>query len=76
MEKKVIVDIHSTVSESDGNLTLRKHGDILLDHPTIDSHQIGTTIVAPVGELFVAGGMTMRESHNVFTMFLVMRVTK
>lgn len=76
---KVMMNVHSTVSESNGKSTKRAHGNIELDDAAVDAQQIATTCVAKIGELFVAGGLAADDSANVGgsnTMFLVLRVKK
>jgi hypothetical protein len=80
-DQRVMMNVHSTVSRLSGKSTTRKHGDIDLDHPSIDAHQILTTVVAPLDQYFVAGGLTMSaamptSAEAIKTIFLVLKVSK
>lgn len=79
-DSQVMIDVHSTVSKVNGQSTKRQHGEIELDDTAIDAHQICTTSLANVGELFVAGGLATADAgsaaDSVQTIFLVLRVTK
>jgi len=77
---KVMMNVHSTVSESNGKSTKRAHGNIELDDAAVDAQQIATTVVAKVGELFVVGGLAAGDNSanagGSETLFLVLRVEK